>query len=261
LPGQVRLCFYDVPGLKSCLALISFSVLSAFILCLHTQAQTDDKCKESASLWIPSQPDREKIVVKWIKPINYGIAEPIDYGIASGGTDDARVGELIKQSLQFFAHESGLSIESNMTSPLDLFIAVAPDISTFGPRIREYIEKSFEESLLKKKGVETEVKINPSQWTSQFRGMFPKCGGISLHVYGVLERAHAVIQDDQALPCIEVALGELFGLANIRQYYADHDRNIPTDLVSMALRTLYDKRVRPGSDAAEARERLGEVCR
>jgi len=222
LPGQVRLCFYDVPGLKSCLALISFSVLSAFILCLHTQAQTDDKCKESASLWIPSQPDREKIVVKWIKPINYGIAEPIDYGIASGGTDDARVGELIKQSLQFFAHESGLSIESNMTSPLDLFIAVAPDISTFGPRIREHIEKSFEESLLKKKGVETEVKINPSQWTSQFRGMFPKCGGISLHVYGVLERAHAVIQDDQALPCIEVALGELFGLANIRQYYADH---------------------------------------
>jgi hypothetical protein len=100
-------------------------------LCLHTQAQTDSKCKESASLWIPSQPVREKIVVKWIKPINYGIAEPIDYGIAGGGTDDARVGELIKQTLQFFARESGLSIESNMTSPLDLFIAVAPDISTF----------------------------------------------------------------------------------------------------------------------------------
>jgi hypothetical protein len=229
-------------------------------LCLHTQAQTDNKCKESALLWIPSEPGREKIVVKWAKPINYGIIEPLDYGVTSGGTDDARVGESIKQTLQFFARESGLSIEANMTSPLDLFIAVASDISTFGPRIREYIEKSFEDSLLKKKGVETEVKINPSQWTSKFRGMFPKCGGISLHVNGILERAHAVIQDDQASPCIEVALGELFGLANIRQYYADHDRNIPTDLVSRALRTLYDKRVRPGSGVAEAQERLGEVC-
>jgi hypothetical protein len=236
------------------------SLLSVLATCAYTHAQVGNKCREAASLWIPSQPGREKIVVKWIKPINYGIAEPIAHGITSGGTDDARVGELIKQTLLFFASESGLSIDSNMTSPLDLFIAIAQDISTFGPRIREHIEKSFEDSLLKKKGVETEVKINPSQWTSKFRSMFPKCGGISLHVYGVLERAHAVIQDDQALPCIEVALGELFGLVNIRQYYADYDRNIPTDLVSMALRTLYDKRVRPGSGVAEAQERLGEVC-
>jgi hypothetical protein len=260
LPGQVRLFFCGVRGLKSRLALTALSVLSALILGIHTQAQTVNKCKESASLWIPSQPGREKIVVKWIKPINYGIIEPVDYGMPSGGTDDARVGELIKQTLQFFASESGLTIESNMTSPLDLFIAVAPDISVFGPRIREYIEKSFEDSLLRKNAVQAEIKINPSQWTSKFRDISPKCGGISLDLHGVIERAHVVIQGDQALPCIEVALGELFGLANIRQYYADHDRNVPTDLVSMALRTLYDKRVRPGSDAAEAREKLGEVC-
>jgi hypothetical protein len=249
-----------VLSLKSRLLLISFSILSACILCLRTQAQTDDKCKESASLWIPSQPGREKIVVKWVKPINYGIIEPADYGMPSGGTDEAGSRELIRHTLELFARESGLSIEANMTSPLDFSIVVAPDISTFGPLIRPYIEKSFEDSLLKKRGAATEFKINPSQWTSLFRGMFPKCGGISLDLYGALERAHVVIQGDQALPCIEVGLGELFGLANIRRYYAEHDQSIPADLLSMALRTLYDMRVRPGSDASEVRERLREVC-
>jgi hypothetical protein len=259
LPGLVRLCFCSAPGLRSLLTLVSFSVLSAFIVSHHAKAQTDNKCKESVSLWMPSpQSGGNDHVTKWVKPINYGIVEPIDYGMA-GGADDAKAAELTMQTLRFFAHESGLSIEPNMNSPLDLFIEVAPDISTFGPRILGYIEKSLQDSL-SKKGLGTQIKLDPAQWEPRFRNMPPKCVGIGLNLRGVIERAHVVIQSDQSLPCIEVGLGERFGLANIRKYYVDHAGSVPEEVVSTALRTLYDKRIRPGLDATGAQERLGEIC-
>ena len=259
MSGQVEFCFCGAPRLRSFLALVSFSVLSALIVSDHGNAQTDDKCKEAVSLWIPSpQSGGNDHVIKWVKPINYGIVEPIDYGMA-GGADDAKAGELTKQALRFFAHESGLSIEANMNSPLDLFIEVAPDISTFGPRILGYIEKSLQDSL-SKKGLGTQIKLDPTQWGPRFRNMPPKCVGIGLDLRGVIERAHVVIQSDQSLPCIEVGLGERFGLANIRKYYVDHDGVLPEEIVSTALRTLYDKRIGPGLDATGAQKRLGEIC-
>jgi hypothetical protein len=84
---------------------------------------------------------------------------------------------------------------------------------------------------------------------------------MNLLVNKVIERAFVVVQQGETPLCIEVALGELSGLINIRKYYEDHGRDIPNQFIALAFRTLYDGRVKAGISQADADRVVGEVCK
>src|ERR1700704_4238421 len=80
---------------RSLLLLCALGVFAA-----SADAQIDRQCAEAAALWIPSETSPEKTVVKWNKPIIYGIA----------GRDE-ETKRSIESVLRFVARESGLQIE------------------------------------------------------------------------------------------------------------------------------------------------------
>ena len=233
--------------LYACNGLLLVSALCVFV----TYAQADKLCEEAASLWIPSQTSREKSVVKWSRPIKYGII---------AGDDDRESRSSIEEIVQFIWRESGLQIEADYRSALDLTIAVPADISSAASGARTFVEAYFQD-VLAKKGLKGTIRFDPAVWEPQYRSVTPKCAGPNLTLGGVIERAFVLVQKAEARPCVEVALGEVFGLINIRTYYVDHDREIPSDLIARALRALYDGRVRAGVSQSDANKAVGEICK
>jgi hypothetical protein len=233
---------------KSALALIG--ALSLLGAC--AKAQIDERCLEAATLWIPSDTSVEKVVVKWSKPFKYGILVPQDEKPAIIGT--------IESNLQFFAQKSELKIEPAETG--DLVIAVVADISEAAPKFRTYAEELLSQIFSvgpDQKKARTE--IDPVQWESKFRNASPKCEGIDVFRNGTILRGFGLIQSDESAGCVDVILGELFGLINIRKYHAEHDRRVPVDFMEAGIKALYDKRVVPGSSAVEADKIAVEVCK
>jgi hypothetical protein len=231
-------------------ALTLIGALSLLGAC--AKAQVDEGCVEAATLWIPSDTSFEKVVVKWSRPLKYDIVVPLDQKPDIVGT--------IESSLDFFAQGSGLKIEPAETG--DLAIAVAADISEAAPKFRTYAEDLLSQIFLvgpNKRKARTE--IDATQWESKFRNASPKCEGIDVFRNGTILRGFGLVQSDESAGCVDVILGELFGLINIRKYYVDHDRRVPTDFIAAGIRALYDKRVVAGSSAAEADKIAGEVCK
>jgi hypothetical protein len=231
---------------RSLLLLCALGVFAA-----SADAQIDRQCAEAAALWIPSETSPEKTVVKWNKPIIYGIA----------GRDE-ETKRSIESVLRFVARESGLQIEPDKDnkSTLDLSIAAAPDITIFASGARKYVEDYFQDAIVKR-GLKGTFRIDPTAWELHYRTAAPKCAGTDLHLDNAIERAFVVVQQGETPLCIDVALGEVFGLVNIRKYYADQDREIPTQLIALAFRTLYDGRVKPGMNQSDANRVIGEVCK
>ena len=214
-------------------------------------AQIDKQCAEAAALWVPSNTSPAKTVVKWNKPIKY------DFLLS--GDDDTDFKHSIEDPLLFLAQESGLKAE--VGHPPDLSILRAPDISIAAPGIRKYVEDFFNDfySSGNYRGTES-VKIDSARWEAKHRSMVPKCYGLPLALNSLIVRAFVLLQRNESPQCINIGLGESFGLMNIREYYVDHDRRIPVDVIAAAIRTLYDKRIVAGSSQAEAEKMVGEVC-
>jgi hypothetical protein len=200
---------------------------------------------------MPSETSQEKEVIKWSKAIKYGIAN---------NDADTEVARSIEKVLQFIAGESGLGIEKDDVSLLDLSTFVVSDISTFAPSLRKPIEQYFQDAVAKK-GLKRVFKIEPALWDQQYRTVAPKCAGINLVLDSVVERALMMVQHDQSPLCIGVGLGELFGLTNIRKYYADHGGGVSIEIVALAFRALYDGRVKAGMSQADAHKIVAEVCK
>jgi hypothetical protein len=211
-----------------------------------------DRCAEAVSLWLPSATAGEQKVNKWNKPIRYGIAQ---------ADDDQESMRMIEGVLQFIARESGLQMErDDGNSTLDLSIAVPPEIGTFAANARTYVQGYFQDRITKR-GLRGTITIDAAGWEPQYRTITPKCGGLNLRLAGIIERAFVIIQRGESPLCAEVALAEVFGVANIRPYYIQHGQDVPTNLAATALRTLYDKRVKPGLTREDANKVTGEICR
>jgi hypothetical protein len=233
-------------------SLVLLGAMAACTAC--ADGQVDKQCAEAVALWIPSSTSSGKTVVKWNKAIKYDLLVP--------GDDNTEFKHSIEDPLLFLAQESGLKAEAGVGHTPDLSILRAPDISIASPDIRKYVEDFFNDfhSTGGYRGKES-VKIDPARWEARHRSIVPKCYGLPLALGGSIVRAFVLIQRNESAQCINVALGESFGLMNIREYYTEHDRNIPVDLIAAAIRTLYDKRIVAGSSQAEAEKVAAEVCR
>jgi hypothetical protein len=232
---------------KRCL----LSSLAVGMLVVPAGAQFD-RCAEAVSLWLPSGAAGQQNVSKWGKAIKYGIA-PAD--------DDQESMRMIEGVLQFIARESGLQMErDDGNSTLDLSIAVPPEIATFATNARTYVQGYFQD-LVTKKGMKGTITIDAAGWEPQYRTITPKCGGLNLRLAGIVERAFVMIQRGEGPLCAEVALAEVFGVTNIRMYYLEHGQDVPADIAATAVRTLYDKRVKPGMTRGDANRVTGTICR
>ena len=236
------------PCQKPTLALIG--ALSLLGAC--AKAQIDEGCVEAATLWIPSNTSIERVVVKWGGPLKYGIIVPQNEKPEIIGT--------IESSLNFFAQKSGLKVEPGETGAL--VIAVAADISEAAPKFRTLAENLLSQIFLvgpdQKKG---RTEIDSVQWESKFRNASPRCEGIDVFRNGTILRGFGLIQSDESADCVDIIIGELFGLINIRKYYVDHDGREPAHVIAAGVGALYDKRVIAGSSAVEADKIVAEVCK
>jgi hypothetical protein len=226
-------------------------VLGVFVAA--ADAQTDKRCAEAAALWIPSITSVEKTVVKWNKPLKYDIITPLG--------ESTEIVHTIQGTLDFLARQAGLKAE--VAQNPDVVVAVVNDISTVAsPDFRKYAEDFLQElfstGAYKGKG---RIEIDPAKWEAKSQNVSVKCSGLDIFVNGIIVRAVNFVQADQSGDCLRVGFGELFGLINVRNYYLDHDRHIPVDLVAAAISTLYDKRVIAGSKQAEAEKAAVEVCK
>jgi len=228
--------------------------LAIAALAESASGQSRRPCTEAVSLWLPSVAASQEKVTKWSGSIKYGIAP---------GADDNESLPIIDRVVRFIASESGLQLErDDGNSTLDLAIAVPPDIGAFaaGANVPPFVQGYFQD-VITKRGLPGSVTINPARWAAQFLAISPKCGGSNLKRDGVILRAFVMVQRGESSLCTEIALAEVFGITNIRKYYAGHSRRVPDDLAGLAFRTLYDPRVTPGMGRDEADGVAREICK
>jgi hypothetical protein len=237
-----------IPWSRSLLPVLALGAFAA-----SADAQVDKQCLEATSLWIPSSTSVEKTVVKWNHPLKYELILP------QGQTPE--IVHTIEGTLDFMARQSGLKAEL-VYRGADVALFVASDISTVGPGIRknveDFIQQLFSSGIYQGKA---RLEIDPAKWEAKFRTSDAKCAGVDLTINGFIVRAFNWFQSDESAACVSLGLGEMFGLINIRKYYADHDRNVSADFIAMATRTLYDKRAIAGLRQAEAEKAAAGMCR
>jgi hypothetical protein len=88
----------------------------------------------------------------------------------------------------------------------------------------------------------------------------PKCASLSLYAGGKIVGAFAMIQDQPAA-CRAIALGELFGLSDIRKRYVDNGQSISAETPALSLQSLYSESIRPGMSGPAAQEKQEEICK
>jgi hypothetical protein len=211
------------------------------------------RCQEATSLWMPSPTNVGfPVVTKWESSIGYTIVSPDQIHTAS-----------ITNVLATVAQESHLSIAPASGFGIKLFIAVAPDISAFGTPASEKRVEDFFMDFYRQQGLSAnESENNSAIWEQKFRDAKPRCLGVTFTVRGGrIERAFLAIQADETPACIEVGLGEMFGLANIRTYFFSHNLDVPPDLFALSLRTLYSARIESGVSQSEAANQIKELCK
>lgn len=226
----------------------------ALTLCFVSKAMGDQiskRCLDGASLWMPQETTPAEPVTKWGNAIGYEI---------TAGASSANITTLIERSLRFQSQESGLRISPGSGLNVDLLIAVLPDISALAsPAARKSMANYFQD-FYRKSSMQGTFEIDAASWDASFRNIVPKCLGSSLISQHVVERSIFAVQQDQSALCVDIGLGEVLGLHNIRRYYFDNNLDVPSDLVAEGLRTLYDKRIVPGMSRSDAWTRLEEIC-
>jgi hypothetical protein len=233
-------------------------VVSVAVLVVSAKAQgSEARCKEATSLWMPSRTnDGLTVVTKWESSIGYTIVSPDPNHAAS-------ITASITSVLETLAHESRLSIAPASGFGIHLFIAVLPDIAAVATPAGEKGVEDFFMDFYRQQGLSANASTNnPAIWEQKFREAKLRCVSVTFTVHnGRIERAFLAVQADATPSCIEVGLGEMFGLVNIRTYFFSHNLGVPPDLFSLALRTLYDARIEAGVSQSEAANQIAELCK
>lgn len=225
----------------------------ALTLCIISRsmgAEIGTRCLEATYLWMPQETTSEK-PTKWN-------SEAVGYDIVADERN-ANIISSIEESLQFQSKGSGLKFSKGTGFGVDLLIAVVPDISAFASlRARNSVVNYFQD-YYRKSNIQGTFEIDAASWDATFREIVPKCVGSDLMYQRTIERAFLAVQQDQSLPCINIGLGEILGLRNIRKYYVAH-HDVPPDLITLGLQTLYDRRIVAGMSRSDASNKLKEVC-
>jgi hypothetical protein len=233
-----------------------FVVSVAFLASAKAQG-SEARCQEATSLWMPSRTDVSlRVVTKWESSIGYTIVSPDE-------SHNASITASIASVLETLARESRLGIAPASGFGIHLFIAVTPDIAAVGTPAAEKGVADFFMDFYRQRGLAANVtKKDPPTWEQKFRAARPRCLGVTFAVRsGRIERAFLAVQADETPACIEVGLGEMFGLVNIRTYFFSHDLGVPSDLFALALRTLYDARIEAGMSQSDAANQIAEFCK
>lgn len=212
------------------------------------------QCQEATSLWLPSSTNLGLPgVTKWEdKSIGYAIVSPDQNHTAS-----------ITNVLETVAQDSNLKIAPASGFGVNLFIAVPPDIASFGTPDGEKGVEEFFMDFYRQKGLSANaLENNPAIWRQKFRDAKPRCMGVTFTVYnGRIERAFLAVQADETPACIEVGLGEMFGLVHVRDYFLSHNLSVPPALFALAYRTLYSTAIKAGVSQSEATNQIEELCK
>jgi hypothetical protein len=229
-------------------------VLLAFFLSIVPATSgardSDSICSEVTSLWMPSDAGIAK-VIKWEQPVEYTIVAA-----------NPSVERSVKDVIQLASKNSGLKMAPSSGPGINLFIAIVPEIAIFAtPAGRKSIESYFMD-FYREKGIPAVAsEINLTAWQG-FRDATPRCLGITFTVgNGHIERAFLAVQENETPACIEVGLGEQLGLVNIRKDYLERGRDLSVNRLSVALRTLYDAKVRAGMSKSDAAGLIDEACK
>jgi hypothetical protein len=190
-------------------------------------------------------------VTKWNNAIGYEI---------TADQHSTEITTLIEKSLQFQSQASGLNISRNSGFGVDLLIGVVPDISSFASQAARKSVANYFQDFYRRERMQGNFEIDAASWDATFRGIVPKCLGSDLIYQHVIERTFFAVQQNQSTLCINIGLGEILGLRNIRKYYFDHRLDVPPDLITVGLQTLYDKRIVAGMSRSDASNRVEEVC-
>jgi hypothetical protein len=227
---------------------------SVAVLAASAKAQgTEAGCQEAASLWMPSPTNVGlPVVAKWESSIGYTIV-----------SRDQNQTAAITNVLATVAQQSHLSIAPASGFGAKLFIAVPPDIAAFGMPAGEKAVEDFFIDFYRQQGLSANAsKNNSAIWEQKFRDAKPRCLGVTFTVHdGRIERAFLAIQADETPACIEVGLGEMVGLVNIRTYFFNHNLSVPPELFALALRTLYSAGIEAGASQSEAANQIKELCK
>jgi hypothetical protein len=167
---------------------------------------------------------------------------------------------LVEQDLRIQSQEAGLLLSSGSGFDVDLYIAVLPNIAALAsPAMRKSAANYFQD-FYRKSNMQGTFAIDAAKWDAGFRDIAPKCLGSTLTYHYAVERAFLAVQQDENDVCINIGIGEILGLRNIRKYYFDHGSDVSSDVIAAGLRTLYDKRISAGMSRFDASSRLGEIC-
>jgi hypothetical protein len=144
---------------------------------------------------------------------------------------------------------------------IDIFVSAVPDILRFATAAGRDAVTNYFQDFHRRTNTEGAVDIDAASWEARFRNIEPKCLGSTLtHEHQIL-RAFIAIQQDESAACVDIGLGEIFGLGNIRRYYVAHRQSVPPDLIKVGLQTLYDKRIVAGMSRSAATDEVKEVCK
>jgi hypothetical protein len=255
--------FQRVPRLSHWLSIhFTFGAVTIFGIVIPSAPgyALHDACIQAAALWLPSEEGRDRTVIKWGKPIRFSVISG-DGELSAGKSLETE--KSLEEEMAFIADKSRLNVISKTKSNedirnIDFLIVVVPDLVRFAPKLRELAEVFFQ---TKPQAAAGRIRIDPVAWEQKNREMAPKCSGLNLYSGGEITSAFSLIQDGETASCFSVGLGELFGLSNIRKYYADSGQKISTEKSASALQSLYSDAIRPGMSEAAAREKLEEICR
>lgn len=226
--------------------------LTLFFVAESMAAQIGQQCLKAASLWMPQEAAPEVRVEKWNNTA-------IGYQITAE-QHSADIVKLIEQDLQTQSQEAGLKVSTGSGFGVDLYIAVIPNLAALAsPAMRENLADYFQD-FYRKSNMQATFEIDAAKWDATFRDITPKCVGSTLTYHHAVERAFFAVQGDQNNVCINIGIGEILGLRNIRKYYFDHGFDAPSDLIAPGLQTLYDKRIVAGMSRLDASSKLEEIC-
>lgn len=230
------------------------SVVVGFTLCLVPNllnAGVSETCREATSLWAPSGDASDSHVVKWERQIGYQI---------TAGQSASALVSSIEGSLNFQSNGSGLEISVASGVAVDLFIGVVPDIRLLAsPAFQKSLSDYFQD-FNRRSGNPGGFKIDGTTWERALSNVVPKCFGMAYTDKYVRKRAFLAVQQRENAACVDIGLGEILGLSNIRTYYLNHGSHISRALITLGLQTLYEPMILSGMTNLDVNSKLGDIC-
>jgi hypothetical protein len=188
--------------------------LSLSLVSEQTSAGVSQKCLDAISLWMPLEAAPDSAVNKWSEA-------KLGYTVIA---HDARISDLIEKSLKSQSQAAAMTLSPASGFGIDIFVAAVPDFLRFATAAGRDAVTNYFQDFHRRTNTEGAVQIDAASWEARFRNIEPKCLGSTLtHQHEIL-RAFIAIQQDESEACVDIGLGEILGLGNIRRYTLRMDR-------------------------------------